>query len=441
MNKSWLPQEQVLWFLRHHSPSQPLTQSLKTDVVIIGGGLTGITAAQAFQKKGLSVVLLEQYFCGGSASGRSSGFITADSELDLSHLTTMFGQAKAVQLWQFALRGVEHIRETILNYTIECDYKKEDTLIVANSHHAFGRIREEYEVRKQAGYGSSLYTAEQLPEIVTAQHYYGGVQYTGSFGINMFAYVQAVKDILINNGVQIFEETPVTTINNHHVQTASGFTVQAQHIIVAADHAAAQLDNTSIKKDIFHVQTCIMVSAPLTNAQVAALFPKSSLMMWDTDLIYQYFRLIDNNRFLIGGGSMLSSFSYRATCHPHYMYKKLSNYCKKKFPQLNLTFEYIWPGIIGISKDIIPIAGPDNKLSNVYYAGPTAGLSWAAAIGNYCAEHIVEGRNDLNDIFSPTRRFVFGRGFQFFFRKPPTFALSMLLTTKFPSLLKWLRGS
>jgi gamma-glutamylputrescine oxidase len=89
----------VFWYLNKPTIT-PLRQSLETDVVVVGGGMAGLTAAQAFAEKGARVVLLEKNFCGAGASGKSSGFITPNSELSLNDLATIYGLEVAHKLWK-----------------------------------------------------------------------------------------------------------------------------------------------------------------------------------------------------------------------------------------------------------------------------------------------------------------------------------------------------
>src|SRR5580692_4360505 len=109
MNRIHLPDDIVFWHL-NNKDIVPLRHSLETEVVIVGGGMAGLTAAQGFVEKGARVVLVEKNFCGAGASGKSSGFITPNSELSLSDLERFYGIAEAQKLWNFVVGGVEHIR-------------------------------------------------------------------------------------------------------------------------------------------------------------------------------------------------------------------------------------------------------------------------------------------------------------------------------------------
>jgi gamma-glutamylputrescine oxidase len=96
------PRPHVFWYDQGtglSSPLPPLSSDIRTDVVVVGGGIAGLTCAQALNEQGRRVVLLEKDYCGSGASGRSSGFITPDSEMELSSLVRSRGPERAKRLW------------------------------------------------------------------------------------------------------------------------------------------------------------------------------------------------------------------------------------------------------------------------------------------------------------------------------------------------------
>ena len=73
-------------------------------------------------------MVIEKDFCGSGASGKTSGFITPDSEIELSSLLDTYGPEKAKHIWEFVISGVESIRKNIERHGISCDYQKQDSL-------------------------------------------------------------------------------------------------------------------------------------------------------------------------------------------------------------------------------------------------------------------------------------------------------------------------
>lgn len=424
MQSSILPQDQVFWYLNAHD-SKPLTQNLSTDVVIVGGGMAGLSAAQRFAQKGLSVVLVEKNYCGSGASGKSSGFITPDSELSLRHLMHLYGQKQAKELWDFVDSGVTFIKNNIETFDISCDYQVQDSLVVATSKSAFDDYtHKEYASRSACGYASTLYTPEQLPTVLGSTAYHGGIAYSGTFGINAYQYCQGMKKVLQNRGVQIYEETPALQIAQNVVKTPQA-TITAKYIIVCADRFIPFLGR--LKQQIYHAQTFLMISSPLSNEQIKTIFPQNKYMVWDTDLLYQYYRVTGDNRLMLGGANLRYTFAKEEKHNNQRIIDKFKKYYAEKIPECPVTFEYIWPGLVGISKDLLPLAGRDATDSSIYYISAVAGLPWAAALGSYSAEHIINNETKFDHYFSPYRSVTLGPISQAILGTRLTFALSNLM--------------
>lgn len=427
MKKIIQPQDQVFWY-HQKLPVAPQLDKVSADVIIVGGGMAGLSAAQACVARGKKVIIVEQYYCGSGASGKSSGFITPNAELSLTDYERHYSLEAAKKIWNFIGSGVEDIRSNILKHKLDCDYLPQDTLVVANSKSALKELKDEHENLVKFGYQSVFYDNTVIADHIGSQDYYGGVGYQNTFGVNPFLYCQEMKRILQNQGVLIFEETPVTSIDDHVVNTVYG-SLNADTILICVDRFMPDLGLLS--KNVYHAQTFLMISHQLSHEQIKQIFPQDNLMVWDTDLIYTYYRLAADNRLLLGGGSLLTTYASHEYHEYSRMTAKLQNYFKKKFPQIPIHFVQQWPGLIGISKDMAPIAGPDKDRKNIYYIAAATGLPIAAALGRYAVEHMIDGNNELDDYFSPYRSFPIGSGLQTLLGTKLSFAISNALTKYF----------
>jgi hypothetical protein len=150
------------------------------------------------------------------------------------------------------------------------------------------------------------------------------------------------------------------------------------------------------------------------------------MLVWDTDLVYQYFRPTGDGRLLVGGGTELETFRRRET-HGGHVAEKLVGYVEQRFPQLGrVRFTHRWPGLIGVTKDMLPMAGPSERVPGLYYALCSAGLPWSVVAGETAARSAVDGQTELDRFLSPGRAFSPIEPLQPVLRKPATFALSTL---------------
>ncbi len=424
MKNLYQPQDQVYWYHANLPKIKPIHDK-HVEVAVIGGGIAGLSAAQTLADAGKKVALLEQYYCGSGASGKSSGFITPNAELSMTDFAHHYDMNVAKKIWDFITGGVEDIRANITNHNLQCDYKLQDTLVVANTKSALKELKTEHDNLVKNGYKSEFYDESTVREHINSKGYYGGVGYQDTFGINAFLYCQEMKHILHKKGVIILEETPVLEIEGHAIKTAQG-KITADRIIVCADRFIPNLG--FLKKQIYHAQTFLMISESLTDGQTKQIFPQDKLMVWDTDLIYTYFRITGDNRLLLGGGSLLTTYAKDEYHNYARVTRQLTNYLDKKFPGLRVNFLQQWPGLIGISKDLVPIAGPDKDNPHIYFVSAAAGLPIAAALGRYSAEYLINGRNDLDGYFSPYRSFPIGNMLQSILGTKASFAIANGIT-------------
>ncbi len=413
--------EEVYWYSKKDPKKITLQEDAAADVCVVGGGMAGLSAAQILSESGRKVIIVESSFCGGGASGKSSGFLTPDSELQLADLLNKYGKKGAKELREFVNGGLELIKNNIEKYKIECDYQIQDSFFVANSKKSFKEVEDEHHARKDLGYDSQLYGKSEMKEALNSSQYFGAVRYGECFGLNSFLYCQGMKDVLLERGLKIFEDTKVSEIREGSIVTEGGLVVRAENLIIATDRFLPSLDIQ--KPNIYHAQTFLAVSAPLSEAVIKTIFPNKHLMVWDTDLIYQYFRTIENNRLLMGASTLIETYMKERAMDFSSIIEKMKEYLNKKFNS-KMEFEYVWPGLIGVTKDLFPIAGEDPALKKVYYMGGATGLPWAAALGAYLADKILNNRNDLDHYFRPSRKFPVSNNAQIILSKPLSFAVS-----------------
>ena len=201
----------------------PLNQDIRCDVLIVGGGFSGVNASAEFVRKGLKVVVLEKNILGGSSSGRSAGFLTPDSELELNQLVRRYGPEAAKDIWDAPCRGIERIVSGIKQFNIECGLLEQDSLFLGLGKHDKEEVESEAECRKRAGFtDQTIYEGAALKSILGAEGYAAGIRYTGTYGVNPLLCLQGFKDVLIDNGMQVFESSEAIRLEGHTAFTRGG---------------------------------------------------------------------------------------------------------------------------------------------------------------------------------------------------------------------------
>jgi gamma-glutamylputrescine oxidase len=403
----------------------PLNGHIEADIAIIGAGMAGLSAALRLMHTGYRVVVLERNICGGSSTGRSAGFLTPDSELELAQLLRRYGPQGARDLWEAPVRGIRLIRETVQECGIQCDFVTQDSLFVANGRSGWHAVDEEVRAREALGYPLAVYTKDALPTVLGSTAYAGGVRYADTYAINPLRYAQGVKRILLEHGVGIYEGSEVQRIRDHTVHTHLG-SVTAQEIICCADKLQPRL--TAYAHNIYHAQTFLAVSEPLEDGDVRRLFPEQPFQCWDTDLVYTYYRLTGDQRLLVGGGSALTTFSLHYVTSPRVIAGVVGRF-KSRFPFLrHVEFVQYWPGFIDTTRDLLPTVLKDPERPWIHFVLGCVGLPWAAFCGDFVARHVLRSAACDDDCyyryFTVNRRFLLPLGLARLVGKPLVFALN-----------------
>ena len=381
----------------------------------------GLMCARTLLDRGQRVCLLEAGTCGSGASGRSSGLITPDSELEFQDLLRQFGSEDGPRLWEFASTGVDAIRQAVLQDQIDCDLQVQDALYVADAPGGAEVISSEYAARRAFGYPGALYSRENLPTILRSTSYFGALRFADTFSIDGYGACIGLRQRLLDAGGRVYERSPVTQILNTGVETPEG-SVRAPAVILCTDRFLPALGLA--RREVYHAQTFLAISERLSSSDMDRVFARDPLMVWETAIAYKYLRMTGQQRLLIGGGTLVSTYARCEMHRPDQVVRRMTRYLAERFPGLRVKFAACWPGLIGISKDFAPVVGHHPRYSMVHFAAAAAGLPWAAALGRYLAEKVLDGRADLDAVLSVDRRFPIGPRMQAVLGRPSAYAIS-----------------
>ena len=167
VNQNW-------WFttllVNEHRHCPPLTRDIRCDVVIVGAGFAGVAAATEFLRTGHRVVLIDKNIVGGSSSGRSAGFLTPDSELELHQLVRRYGVKAAGEIWAAPLSGIARLVEAIQKHDIKCGLQKQDSLFLGLGTGGKEAVDSELHCRREVGFTDQrTYDQQQLKGILGAE--------------------------------------------------------------------------------------------------------------------------------------------------------------------------------------------------------------------------------------------------------------------------------
>ncbi|WP_433013172.1 NAD(P)/FAD-dependent oxidoreductase [Kribbella sp. CA-294648] len=361
-------------------PTDQLIGEQTADLAIVGGGYTGLwTALRAKERyPSLDVVVLEASTCGSAASGRNGGFCAAS-------LTHGFGNGLA--RWPDELATIDRlgaenlaaIGAAIAQYGIDCGWERTGELTVATAPHHLGELAEEVAARQAFGHKVRLLDAAEVRADIDSPTYLGALaDDSGTALVEPAKLAWGLRRACLDLGVRIHEHSPVTSLQNNLLHTATG-SLRADRIALATNAFPPLLRRLSLYT--VPVYDLVLVTEPLSAEQLTAIGWRHRQGIGDASNLFHYYRLTRDNRIVWGGYTPLYHFGSRID--PAYeqrdsIHSMLAQHFFATFPQLEgLRFTHRWGGVIDTSTRFCAFFGTASAGRIAYALGYT-GLGVAA---------------------------------------------------------------
>ena len=335
----------------------------RVDVVIIGGGFTGVATAVELAEKGLKVAIVESNKIGWGATGRNGGQVTGSLSGDgamRKQMRPKLGDEVDDFIWHLRWRGHEIIRQRVEKYAIQCDLKHGHLHAAYKPSHMEG-LRQDYEeaVRRGLGDEVSLLDRSQVRDLLQSELYHGAIKNTRNMHLHPLNLCIGEARAAESLGALIFENSEVLEIihgDTPGVRTAHG-QIDANQVMLAGD-VYHKLEPAQLKGKIFPAMGGIVTTAPL--GDLARQINPEDLAVYDCRFVLDYYRLTADGRLLFGGGANYSGKDSRDIA------AELRPCIEQTFPALKgVQIDYQWSCAMGIVINRIPQLG---KLSdNVWY--------------------------------------------------------------------------
>ena len=396
------------WYAASTQP-QPTFPALKgeisTDVCIIGGGYTGLSAAVHLRKLGFKVSLLEANRIGWGASGRNGGHVGTGQRSDQETLEQLVGDSMAQDLWRIGLEAVDLVCDLVDEFKIDCELGVGNLHLASKPGHA-AELREEVShLSDRYGYRQRRYlSAEEVAERTSAQGCYGATIDTGARHLHPLKYALGLAVAAAAMGAQIFEQSRVVTYSDGEtmrVMTSDGI-VRCRYVVLACNGYLEKLE-PRIAGNIMPINNFMIATAPLAPA-LCDQINRDRTSISDSLFVINYWKMSADNRLLFGGGENYTSR------FPRDIKNFVRPYMLKIYPELADTeIEYGWGGTLGITMNRMPDFGRLGKRTFYAQGFSGHGVPTATKAGQLLAAAINGDSSDF-DVMSavPTQRFPGG---------------------------------
>jgi len=413
------------WFktidLENQKINAPLRGSHKADVVIVGGGFTGLSSAfhikQRFPEK--HIVLLEGACCGYGASGRNGGFCVATSLLDWDQKDPELRQ----QSLEVSMYGQEFIKRMISEYGVDCDFEENGMLEVALDEKQIKDLEELRDSLSVFGLESTIIQGRELEDEIKSPLFLAGLKMPFGAILNPAKLVREMKRVVEELGVEIRERTVVTRITPgkvNHIDTELG-EISAPTLVLATNAYANKLG--FFRDRVFPICVYQIATEPLSPAQWDSIGWSNRQGLSDMRLMYSYAIPTVDGRILMGGRAFTYyDFDAISSGNDKAITKRVQENLFEFFPQLEaLRIDHTWGGTTAFTLRKIVSIGVIGDYNNVYYGiGIGEGVPSSQTSGRIIADLMAGESNQFTNHFVVNRKIpyagprilrgVFGRG-------------------------------
>jgi glycine/D-amino acid oxidase-like deaminating enzyme len=362
--------EHPLWWDSADFPAAAETAlPASAELVVIGGGYTGMSAAREASRRGTDVVLIDEQRLGQGASSRNAGMVHSGVKVDVA---TLLRQPLGREMYQATQLAYGYVRDLIATENIDCQLTEGGQLHVAHSASRAAVLAGRVRLYEELGVPARYLGADELAEEIGCSGYPGGLLLQDGGGLHPARYWAGLARSAISSGVRAFagvrgerwDETP----SGVRVVTSGG-TISARAMLVATDAYSGDFDPW-LKRRILPIGSYVIATEPL-DAELSGSLVRHSRMVIDTKNLLSYWRLSPDKRLLFGGRAGLAPTTV-ADARRH-----LHKLMIRAYPQLReTTLAYSWGGLVGFTRDRLPHVV---RRGRVFYAAGYCGSGIALA--------------------------------------------------------------
>jgi len=378
-----------------------LEESIKTDVLIIGGGISGALSSYYLINAGVKCIVVDARTIGLGSTCASTSLLQYELDKPLSELTHLIGWNAAERSYRLCSNSIDTL-ENICTTIKFRNFHKENSLFFAAYKKDQKLLKAEYASRKKAGFDVQLLNEKDIEQKFG---FYASSAILSAQGATTDAYLltHALLQSSLTKGLLVFDRTEISKINYNKrsvkLSTLNGNTIYANKIVNASGYEITEF----IEKKIVKLHSTYALASEHLPPNILPW--KKKALLWNTADPYLYMRLTDDNRIIMGGRD--ETF-YNPQKRDKLIRKKtalLKRDFQKLFPDINLIPEFSWTGTFGSTKDALPYIGAYPKTPHTYYALGFGGngITFSVIAAEIICDMIAGKKNANLSLFSFSR--------------------------------------
>ncbi|HKB92576.1 MAG TPA: FAD-dependent oxidoreductase [Opitutaceae bacterium] len=383
--------------LPHYSA---LTQNIEVDVVVVGGGITGVTAAYLLKKAGKKVALVERGRCAEIDTGHTTAHLTCVTDTRFRKLAKSFSKDVAKAVWDAGSAAVDQIVNNIRAEEIDCDFKWVSVFLHAPlkdpTENDTQDLKDEADFLTEIGIQVSYLNS--VPVFNRP-----GIEFRHQALFHPRKYLSALLGEIDGGGSYVFEHTAVEEVQEKPLSVRSGdHHIVCAHVILAT-HTPLTGKTEELKAMLFQTKLALYTSYAIGAKVPKGKIPEASF--WDTSDPYYYLRVDQREEYdyAIFGGEDHKTGQAEDT---EAVYRRLEVRLRQFCPQAKV--DHRWSGQVIETNDGLPFMGAtaDRQFAATGFAGN--GMTFGILGAMMAVDYVVGRKNPWSDLFEPNRKKLIG---------------------------------
>ena len=379
-----------------------LNKDIETDVLVIGGGIAGLTTAYCLVKTGRKVTLVEDGMIGSGESGRTTGHLTCALDDRYYEIENAFGEEKSKLAAQSHLYAIDWIEKTVRNENIDCDFRRVDGYLFRHSTDTEENLEKEFTATQKAGLETTwLYNVPGIKD--KSGH---SIHFPRQGQFHIMRYLNGLANAITKMGGEIYTTTRATDINKTGAK-CNGYKVSAIEIVVATNTPVN--NRVAIHTKQFPYRTYV-IGLRVARGKI----PNS--LWWDTGdqdsrwvtSPYHYVRTqkLDDqyDLLIVGGEDHKTGQADDENIPEEKRYDALIDWTRNHFPAAE-DIIYKWSGQVMEPVDYMAFIGKNPGDDNIYIITGDSGNGMThCTLGGIIITDLIQGvENKWADLYSPKR--------------------------------------
>lgn len=385
--------EPYWWDAAPYEPLPAVELPKSVDVVVLGAGYTGLSAALTLARGGRDVLVCEMGLANGGGSSRNQGQMGAVFKRSFSQLAASHGRDKAVAIMQSGRAAIEYTQSLIEREQISCDLERCGRFVAAYRREDYEALARELDVlKREFGFQGDMVPRSEQTRHIGSDFYFGGQVRHADATLQPARYHQGLIARVLAAGARIAENTPVTVI----ARDGSGFrlttprgVVAARDVFIATNAYTGDV-TPDLRRRVIPLGAYIIATEPLSAERMRAVMPKPRALHDTRKLIFGMRLAPDRSRVMFGGRASLAETDPRRTA------PRLHRRLVEAFPALEgVRVTHSWHGFVAFTFQYLPHIGTRDG-AHFVLGCCGSGIAIGTYLGHKAALRILNGRNAEN---------------------------------------------